>query len=115
MKIKIGKLTNSIPSLKFLGEQTAQAKTAYKIAKILNTISIELEIAENTRKNLIKKYDLENKENIDSQNLETFRQEMNNLMEEEIELNIEPLSILELNGMPISVSHMMNLDFMFKE
>ena len=115
MKIKIGKLTNAIPSLKFLGEQTAQARTAYKIAKILNTNSTELDVAETTRKNLIKKYDLENKENLDSQNLETFKQEMINLMEEEVELSIEPLSITELNGMPIAVSHMMNLDFMFKE
>jgi hypothetical protein len=40
---------------------------------------------------------------------------MINLMEEEVELSIEPLSITELNGMPIAVSHMMNLDFMFKE
>ena len=99
----------------FRSEQTTQARTSFKIAKILNTISNELDIAETTRKNLIKKYDLENKENPDPNNLETFKQEMLNLMEEEIELNIEPLSISELSSMPIPVSHMMTIDFMFKD
>jgi tRNA A37 threonylcarbamoyladenosine modification protein TsaB len=117
MKVKISKLTVAIPSLKFLAEQTTQAKTAYKLAKFLNAVSSELDIAETTRKNLIKTYNLENKESLEenSDNLENFKQEMTKLMDEEVEINMEPLSINELGGMPISVSHMMNLDFMFKE
>lgn len=117
MKIKISKLTVAIPSLKFLSEQTTQAKTAYRLAKFLNSVSLELDIAETTRKNLIKTYNLDNKEIAEqnSENLENFRQEMTKLMDEEVEIDIEPLSISELSGLPISVSHMMNLDFMFKE
>jgi hypothetical protein len=115
MKVKISRLTVAIPSLKFLAEQTTQAKTAYKLAKWLNAVSQELDIAETTRKNLIKTYNLDNGTEQNTDNLENFRQEMTKLMDEEIEIDMEPLSINELGGMPISVSHMMNLDFMFKE
>ena len=117
MKVKISKLTIAIPSLKFLSEQTTQAKTAYKLAKFLNAVSAELDIAETTRKNLIKTYNLENKEGSEqnSENLENFKQEMTKLMDEEVEINMQPLSINELGGLPISVSHMMNLDFMFED
>ena len=116
MKVKISKLTVAIPSLKFLSEQTTQAKTAYKLAKFLNAISAELDIAETTRKNLIKTYNLENLTGDQNpENLETFKQEMTKLMDEEVEIGMEPLSINELGGLPISVSHMMSLDFMFKE
>lgn len=117
MKVKISKLTVAIPSLKFLSEQTTQAKTAYKLAKFLNAVSAELDIAETTRKNLIKTYNLENTQASEQnlENLENFKQEMTKLMDEEVEINMQPLSINELGGLPISVSHMMNLDFMFEE
>jgi hypothetical protein len=115
MKIKLNKIVGVVPSLKFLAEQTTQARTAFKLAKFLNAVSAELDIFENTRKKLFMQYKMPNEDQIAPENMDTFRDEMNALLDMEIEIPFEQISISELVGTTIPVSHMMNLDFMFKE
>ena len=115
MKVKVLKLANAINSLKFLSEQTLPAKTSFKIAKIINAVSAELDVLEQTRKKLITQYNLENQEQQTPENIKAFQDEMSSMLEEEVELPFEPIFITELGPINLSVMHVMNLDFMFKD
>lgn len=115
MKVKLSKIVNSVPSLKFLSEQTTQAKTAFKLAKMLNIISAELDVFENTRKKLFAQYKLPDQDQIAPENIESFKSEITALLDIEVDMPFDQISIVELAGTTIPVSHMMNLDFMFKE
>lgn len=115
MKVKIVKLVNSINSVKFLTEQVLPAKASLKMAKMFNFISAELDVLEQTRKKLIKQYDLEVAEQATKENIQAFQNEMSGLLEEEIDLPFEQLCISELGPINLSVAHMMNLEFMFKD
>lgn len=113
MKIKVSKLANAIPSLKFMMSQNIQAKISLKIAKFINCISDEMDIVEETRKAIFLKYSDGTK--LLTENIEKYDKELKCLLEEEVEISLEPIPITDLGAIPIPVNHMMALDFMFKD
>lgn len=115
MKVKIFKLVNSINSIKFLTEQIVPAKTSLKIARIFNRVSEELDLLEQTRQKLIKQYELDSQETITPEKTQAFQNDMNTLLQDELEIPFEQLCVAELGPINLSVSHMMNLEFMFKD
>jgi hypothetical protein len=119
MKIKVSKLANSIPSIKFISQQTVPAKICFKLAKFINAISQELDVLEQSRKMIVEKYSFVNKEteqfDIKPENQSQFEKEMLDLFNEEVEISLEPIQITELGGISLPVNHLMSLDFMFTE
>ncbi len=115
MKVKLLKIANGMNSLKFLSEQVLPAKTSLRVAKILNIVSGEMELVEQTRRKLIVQYNLEKEETQNADNIKGFQKDMASVLEEEIEIPFEPIPINELGSIHLSVAHLMNLDFMFKD
>lgn len=113
MKIKVSKLVNAVPSIKYLMNQSLNAKVSLKLARFINTISNEMNAVEETRKMLFDRYS-DGTKILNESNLK-FEEEMKSLLETEISINMEPISIAELNTISIPINHMMNLDFMFKD
>lgn len=123
MKVKVSKLANAIPSIKFISQQSVPAKVSFRMAKFINVISEELDVLEIARRTIFEKHSTPNAEAGENQetrsiipNLkEKYEKEMLELFNQEVELNIEPIGINELGGISLPVNHLMALDFMFKE
>ena len=119
MKVKVAKLANAIPSIKYISQQSVPAKVSFKLAKFINILSQELEILELARRNILEKH---SKKDEDTENLvivpemkEAFEKQMLELFDQEIELHVEEIGINELGGISVPVNHLMALDFMFKD
>jgi hypothetical protein len=123
MKVKVSKLANAIPSIKFISQQSIPAKVSFRLAKFINAVSEEMDVLEIARRSIFEKYSTVNteaKENEQSRTIipelkEKYEKEMLELFNQEVELSIEPIVINELGGISLPVNHLMALDFMFKE
>ena len=123
MKVKVSKLANAIPSIKFISQQSIPAKVSFRLAKFINAVSEELDVLEIARRTIFEKYSTVNteaKENEQTRTIipelkEKYEKEMLELFNQEVELSIEPIVINELGGISLPVNHLMALDFMFKE
>jgi hypothetical protein len=118
MKIKLSKIINSVSTFKTLTQQTTNIRVAYKIAKILSVLQAELDIFEQTKFNLLQKYeekDETGKPTISDANLEIIKAELNTLIEEEVEVDFQPIPILEVGQLNMTISNMMLIDFIFKD
>lgn len=114
MKIKLSKIINSVPAFKLLTAQTTNARTAFKLAKVLNALQSELDVFEQTKNNILVKHQ-NDEQKISDENLEIVKKELLELMEEEIELSIQPVSISDVSTLNITISNMMLMDFIFTE
>jgi len=118
MKIKLNKLVNAVPAFKILTTQATNAKTAYRLAKTLNTLQAELDVFENTKNKLLLNYQTTNEDGktvISDENVELIKTQLTELLEEEIEININQIPISDLSGMSMTISNMMLIDFIFSE
>ena len=119
MKIKLSKIVSSVPAFKNLTQQTTNAKTAFRLAKMLNIIQAELDLFETTKNNIATKYQIKSEQGniqIPEENAELFKKEILELLDEEVELNIEQLPVSELSGIAnITISNMMLMEYMFKD
>ena len=114
MKLKLSKIINSVPAFKLLTAQTTNAKTAFKLARVLNTLQSELDVFEQTKNNLLTKYQDETQK-ISEENLEIVKKELTDLMNEEIEINIQQIPISDVTAVNITISNMMLMDFIFTD
>ena len=104
IKIKLGDLVNSTEVLQKLSQTELKAKLSWSVTKLLKAADKEMQDFNEARMNLIRKYGEkdENGELIMDQNknckipeagLQEFSAELNELMETEIEINVNPLNI----------------------
>ena len=113
MKIKLLKIVNSVNSLKLLTSQQVNAKLAFKLSKILNIIQQELDLFEKTKIQVANKYNIT--DSSPEEDKLKFKQEILDLLEEEVEINIDQLSVMEFGNIQITVSNMMTMEYLFKE
>jgi len=118
MKIKLNKLVNAVPAFKILTTQATNAKTAYRLAKTLNTLQAELDVFENTKNNLILNHQTTSDDgtpSVSDEKIEIIKKQLLDLLEEEVEVNINQIPISDLSGMSMTISNMMLIDFIFSE
>jgi septum formation topological specificity factor MinE len=116
MKVKLSKIVNSVPAIKVLSQQATNAKIAFKFAKTLNTIQSELDLFEQTKNKLVEQYQTVNENNepqIPQEKLEELKQQLLELLEEEVEIDIQKLNINDLSGVTVTISNMMLMDYLF--
>ncbi|MFW6026127.1 MAG: hypothetical protein ACOCRX_07275 [Candidatus Woesearchaeota archaeon] len=110
MKVKLANIKMMEQSLNKLVDKELDIRVSFKLSKILRKISEELEDLEKARQKLVKKYsDNKEKENlqqgeirVSEENQQAFYEEYAKLMEEEIDLDIDPISIDDLQGVSLS-------------
>jgi len=112
MKIKTGSILQAHMVLKRLIEEQRPlaSKGKYRIARLFTLLDAELRIIEEQRIILIKKYgyeviDEETKASkgwqVSEQNMDNFQKEWSGLMEDEIEINCEPIPLSVLDSPPL--------------
>ena len=126
IKIKLGGLVNSIDVLQRLAKMDFKAKMAWQISKLLTAAEKEIQEFNQTRMNLVTKYGAkdENGELITDENGNCtipaevnaqFATEISELLNAEVELNVNPISIDDLGNADFTPSDMTILEQFFKE
>ncbi len=118
MNVKLVTLINSKEALQKLIEKELPVKTAFKLNKVVKLISPELENFEEQRVKLIKKYgtsDQDNNITVSPNNLDEFGAQLNDLLNMDVNINFEPISLSELGDVTISTKDLLNLEYLIKE
>lgn len=123
MKIKLNELTNKVEALNYLVEQPIPVLASFKLSKMARLINEELTDYEKVRIDLIKKYGTTNEETGQtsiapgSEEMTKFLEELKPILEEEVELNLEPIPVSDLGeDFKIGTKHLLPLiDFVIKE
>lgn len=119
--IKLEQLINSTESLKSLSQKPLKARSAYAVSKILKAADEEMVAFNETRMNLIRKYgekddngELKSDENgnvhILADSLDTFNQELRELMDTQIEINANKIKIDDIGDVEFTPAEMAQLD-----
>ena len=107
IKVELQNLLDSMPIFQELISQKLAARTACKVNKIVKAINKEYEIFDETRRSIIDKYgerdengEIKSDENgnlqIKKDQTDKFVQELQGLLTTEVELNVSPLYIEEI-------------------
>lgn len=119
ISITLDQIVKSVDILKTLSKQDLNARLAYKICKIILAVDEEYNTFQETRMKVVMKYGEKNEDgsikNVDGQVMilpeyvEEAQNELKELLETEINLNINALTIDELENCTISPADMINL------
>lgn len=121
IKVKISSLLNSTEALQKLAGTDLKAKLAWQVARLLKAAEAELQSFNEARTNLIKKYGEkdENGELITDENgnckitpnfIDTFSNELNELIDSEVEISANKISINDLDNTNFTPSEMTVLE-----
>ena len=121
IEIKLEQLINSAESLKSLSQKSLKARSAYAVSKILKAADEEMTAFNEARMNLIRKYgekddngELKSDENgnvhIIADSLNTFNQELRDLMDTQIEINANKIQINDIGDVEFTPAEMAQLD-----
>lgn len=100
MKLTNGEIFSAREPLKKLMEERLPVKCSFKLAKLANKLNVGLKDIEDARNGLIKKYGTKNEKGRlevkpDSPEYEKFVEEFNDLMDIEVEVVVERISLPE--------------------
>lgn len=114
MKFKLFELKNMEKSLGNLLMKELNIKLSYRLGKFLKKVNEEFNELEMSRVKLVKKYG-KHEENSDKyevlpENINNFSNEYNQLLDEEIQIDIEPICLEELGDIKLSPVDMMLLE-----
>lgn len=121
IKVKISDLLNSTETLQKLAQKDFKAKLAWEIARLLKAAEGEIQQFNETRMNLIKKYG-EKDENgelvtdekgncrIQNEVLNQFTVELNELVDSEVEINANKISLKLLEEIDFTPADMAALE-----
>ena len=121
IKLKISDLLNSTETLQKLAQKDFKAKVAWQIGRLLKTAETEIQGFNETRMNLIKKYGekdetgeliTDDKGNckINPEGAIDFNTELNDLLNQEIEINANKISIEDLSESNFTPGEMAQLE-----
>lgn len=121
INVKISDLLNGTEALKKLAETQLKAKLAWQVGRILKAADTEIQSFNDTRMDLIKKYGEkdENGELITDEKgnckvmpdgIENFSNELNELINSEIEINANKISIDSLEDKEFTPAEMSQLE-----
>ena len=120
MKVKLSKLWNSQKALGALNViKDLPIKTSYWIGKNTKKISREVTEIEEKRKELVKKYGVENDKketSVPQEKMEEFSKEFYDLLDTEIDVDLRIFNIDEFTGKSgLTGQDMLQIDFLFEE
>ena len=110
--MKLKTILESKDSLQELITQSMPINSAFKISKIQRELNNILEIFDNRKKDLFSKYGEDNQ--IIKENEEIYIKEYTILLEEELDLEIEKVSIDKLGNISIAPAHLTNLGWLLE-
>lgn len=117
MKVSLFEVYSSVSVLNKLVDLSLPAKSSYKFVKIMRKFNDELKMLEEERQKLINKYGEEKDGvvSVDEQNKQTFLKEFGDLLETQIEVDWEPISVDALGSVELSVAEITKIQFLFRD
>jgi len=116
MKLNYVKIERILEGLKELIELELPVKTSFKIRKIIKTLSSDYNVFVEERNNIIKKFELDEKGSIKSDEDKNKAIELiHEIAIEEIEYNLEKITFDELGDCKIKTSTILNIDNILEE
>jgi hypothetical protein len=118
MKIRLIEIKMIESSINKLMETNLPVKTAYRLSKLLKDVSSELQTLEENRVRLVRKYaDVkedtpEQEVKVPKDKVEPFQNEFNELLQTEVEIKFDPVSISDLEEVrltPIDILRLENI------
>lgn len=116
MKITIEQLHSIQVSLGKLLDQDLPIRMAYRMGKLAKTVREELNEFEEARVKLVEKIgekveeDGKEKISVPKDKMEVFSQELKSLLDEEVDVDFEPIKISDVEDIKLSAIDMANLD-----
>lgn len=121
INVKISSLLNSTEALQKLAGADLKAKLAWQVARLLKAAEAELQSFNETRMTLIKKYGEKDAEGelitdekgnckIPPEVIDTFTTELNELINTEVEISVNKISIDDLENISFTPSEMTLLE-----
>ena len=110
MKVKLYEIINASEVLTKIMKSTINLKAAYRIGKIAKKYQAEMEIFQDLRKKLFDKYGETQDDKsvkIKDDKIPEYQKEMNELLQNDVELDIEPVVISENEKIEISPAELL--------
>ncbi len=115
MKVRLIDIYNSVSVLNKLVEEPLPTKTSFKLMKLLNILNAEVKLVEDQRVKLIKQYSMDGT-TVSEQNKENFIKEFTDFLNDEVEVQWEPVEIDNLgDNLKLSVADLSKIQYLFKE
>ena len=124
MKVTLKNIYGASNILGLLVEQQLPIRIAFRLTRLITRLNDEYTNLDETRRKLLEKYGTKIKESdpnnpsftFEPENQEKFTKEFNELLEEQIEIDWEPISIDDLGtNLTLSVRELSSIGFIFKE
>lgn len=120
MRVNMSEILNAMNIVRSLANTPMKAKAAYKVARLVNAIDKEYSMFQEVRNELINKYgvrdendnlkiDENNNYSIKKELINQFNTEFNELLAEEIDLNVNPLNMNDVDEKTFTPNEMIAL------
>lgn len=125
--VKLRDLLDSMEVLKELGQKSLSGRTAYQIGKILRQVENEFNLFNEARGKVIDKYctkdengkpiinEETNEFTFSEENLKSTIEEVNNLLDSDVSLNANKISLADLESLDFTPTQMALLDVYIEE
>lgn len=114
MKITLGEIINGKNSLEKLISKEIKIKAAFKLSKLTKILNEEIQIYEDQRRSLIKKYGEESDDKgiivVKPENKQKFMEELIDLMGIEVDLDFEPISVDDLGDIEMATGDLILIE-----
>ncbi|HUS49932.1 MAG TPA: hypothetical protein VMZ91_07185 [Candidatus Paceibacterota bacterium] len=118
-KFSLGEIYGLTRSLQKLTDKELPIKVSFRLYQFLKNSAVEMETLEKARVKLVEKYagaQEEGKEmKVADDKREKFQEEFTSLLNEEVEIPFEPISVEDLGGISISANDLFSMQKIFKE
>ena len=119
MKFSLGEIYGLTRSLQKVTDKELPIKVSFRLYKFMKDCSAEMEILEKSRVQLVEKYaapyeDGKEKQ-VSDENKEEFQKEFGTLLNEEVEIGFELISLEDLGDISISTNDLIPMQKLFKE
>jgi uncharacterized lipoprotein YehR (DUF1307 family) len=123
MLFKLSDVFNITRSLPKLAEKELSIRVAYRLSKLLKECAEEMETLEKLRVKLVEKYAKKSEDNeepnkeikVADENIEKFQIEFASLLNEEVDIDFEPISMQDLGDIQMTTNDLLNLSKIIKE
>lgn len=126
IKITVNNMIKSIDTFNKILQQSFKGSLAFQIARIVRELDKEMQTFNNEKTKLIQKYaekdekgnlivDENDNVKIDNSKIEEVNKEFESLLQTEIEINAEKLSINNIDNFELTPQEMLNIEVFFEE
>lgn len=118
-KFNLGEIYGLTRSLQKITDKELPIKVSYRFYKFLKLCASEMEILEKSRVQLVEKYaapyEEDKEKQVSDENRQKFQEEFASLLQEEVEIEFEPILVDDLGDITLSTNDLVSMQKLFKE